>query len=93
MNTKEVSNAVAELQQQVIELRRLVEQQALEIEALRMQRAATMQLRPQPSHAEHLDRVKRIDAVARLSAKHPHSKSFSPQQVAAEIAAHEAQHA
>lgn len=86
MNTKELSTVVEQLQQQVIELR-------LEIESLRTQRAATMQLRPQPSHAEHLDRVKRIDAVARLSAKHPHSRSFSPQQVAAEIAAHEAQHA
>lgn len=86
MDTKELAVAVAAMQQQIDELR-------LEVEALRTQRATTMQLRTQPQHREHLDRAKRIDAVARLSAKYPQSRSFSPQQVAEEIAAYEAQHA
>lgn len=34
----------------------------------------------------HLDRERRIAAVARLSKKHPHQRSFSPQEVAAEMA-------
>lgn len=82
MNTNELSNTVAELQQQVLELRKLIDAQASEIEALRTHRApATHQHAP-----VHLDREQRLAAVARLSAKHPNQRSFSPQEVAAEIA-------
>ena len=67
MDTKELAVAIAAMQQLIDELR-------LAVEALRTQQA--MQLRTQPQRREHLDRAKRIDAVARLSAKYPQSRSL-----------------
>lgn len=81
MNTNELSNTVAELQQQVLELRKLIDAQASEIEALRAHRAPATH-----PHAQHLDRQQRLLAVARLSAKFPDAHSFTAAQVQAEMA-------
>lgn len=82
MNTKELSNAVAELQQQVRDLRALIEQQGAEIVELRTRHETTVT----QQRIQHFDREQRLAAVARLSKKHPDQRSFSPQEVAAEIA-------
>jgi len=85
MNVKELNVVVAELRQQVADLRALIDAQGAEITALREQRAPTVT----QMHIQHFDREQRLAAVARLSAKHPNQRSFSPQEVAAEIACSE----
>lgn len=85
MNVKELNVAVAELRQQVRELREIINAQGAEITALRKQRAPTVT----QMHIQHFDREQRLLAVARLSAKHPNQRSFSSQEVAAEIACSE----
>ena len=82
MNAKELNIAVAELRQQVRELREIINAQGAEITALRKQRAPV----PAQQHAHHIDREQRLLAVARLSARYPSVRSFTPQQVEAEIA-------
>lgn len=87
MNTKELSVAVAELQQQVADLRALIDAQASEIVALRTRQMPGTQR--SASEAFQFAKAARLEAVARLSAKFPHAHSFTPAQVAAEIAEHE----
>lgn len=82
MNTKELSSAVEALQAQVLELRKLIDAQGAEIVELRTHRAPAVA----HQHAHHLDREQRLIAVARLSARFPNARSFTPQQVEAEIA-------
>lgn len=82
MNVKELTSTVEGLQQQIDALRQLITDQASVIETLRTQRAQTRAV----AAPKHLDREQRIAAVARLSARYPKARSFSPQQVEAEIA-------
>ena len=83
MNVKELTAAVAELQQQVRELCEIINAQGAEIKALHNHRAPMQQREPVPVH---LDRTQRLAAVARLSAKYPNAHCFTAAQVQAEIA-------
>lgn len=85
MNVKELTSAVEALQQQVRELRTLIEQQGAEIVELRTRRETTAT----QQRIQHFDREQRLLAVARLSARFPNARSFSSQEVAAEIACSE----